>query len=75
MITVHLLRHGEVDNPERVLYGTLPGFRLSDLGVAQAKLAAGRTADAAADLDLLKWDATKAGFAAIAKKTDEVRRQ
>ena len=38
--TVHLLRHGEVDNPERVLYGTLPGFRLSDLGVAQAKLAA-----------------------------------
>jgi broad specificity phosphatase PhoE len=38
--TVHLLRHGEVYNPDRVLYGRLPGFRLSDLGVAQAKLAA-----------------------------------
>jgi broad specificity phosphatase PhoE len=40
MITVHLLRHGEVYNPDRVLYGRLPGYRLSDLGVAQAKLAA-----------------------------------
>lgn len=40
MITVHLLRHGEVYNPDRLLYGRLPGFRLSDLGVAQAKLAA-----------------------------------
>ena len=38
--TVHLLRHGEVNNPERILYGRLPGFRLSELGVAQAKLAA-----------------------------------
>jgi broad specificity phosphatase PhoE len=37
---VHLLRHGEVHNPDRVLYGRLPGFRLSELGVAQAKLAA-----------------------------------
>ena len=35
--TVHLLRHGEVHNPGRVLYGRLPGFRLSDLGVAQAR--------------------------------------
>lgn len=40
VITVHLLRHGEVFNPDRVLYGRLPGFTLSDLGVAQAKLAA-----------------------------------
>jgi broad specificity phosphatase PhoE len=30
--TVHLLRHGEVHNPTRVLYGRLPGFRLSDDG-------------------------------------------
>ena len=37
---VHLLRHGEVYNPDRVLYGRLPGFRLSDLGVAQAEVAA-----------------------------------
>jgi broad specificity phosphatase PhoE len=37
---VHLLRHGEVFNPDGVLYGRLPGFRLSELGEAQAKLAA-----------------------------------
>ncbi|HJQ43375.1 MAG TPA: histidine phosphatase family protein [Jatrophihabitantaceae bacterium] len=40
MTTVHLLRHGEVHNPDRVLYGRLPGFKLSKLGEAQAKLAA-----------------------------------
>ena len=27
---VHLLRHGEVYNPGRVLYGRLPGFHLSE---------------------------------------------
>jgi broad specificity phosphatase PhoE len=40
VITVHLLRHGEVYNPGRILYGRLPSYRLSDLGIAQAKLAA-----------------------------------
>jgi broad specificity phosphatase PhoE len=39
-VTVHLLRHGEVYNPDRVLYGRLPGFRLSELGERQAKAAA-----------------------------------
>lgn len=34
---VHLLRHGEVHNPDRILYGRLPGFGLSDLGVRQAE--------------------------------------
>ncbi|TFB95017.1 histidine phosphatase family protein [Cryobacterium sp. HLT2-28] len=37
---VHLVRHGEVFNPERVLYGRLPGFGLSDLGRAMAEAAA-----------------------------------
>ena len=37
---VHFLRHGEVHNPERILYGRLPGYRLSDQGAAQAKLVA-----------------------------------
>jgi broad specificity phosphatase PhoE len=37
---VHLLRHGEVFNPAGVLYGRLPGFRLSDSGVEMAKAAA-----------------------------------
>ena len=30
--TVHLLRHGEVYNPDGVLYGRLPEFHLSELG-------------------------------------------
>jgi broad specificity phosphatase PhoE len=30
--TVHLLRHGEVHNPDAVLYGRLPEFHLSELG-------------------------------------------
>ncbi len=34
------MRHGEVFNPERVLYGRLPEFRLSDLGVKMAEAAA-----------------------------------
>jgi broad specificity phosphatase PhoE len=37
---VHLLRHGEVHNPDGVLYGQLPGFRLSDRGRDQAKVVA-----------------------------------
>lgn len=38
--TVHLLRHGEVHNPTKVLYGRLPGFRLSERGLEQAEVAA-----------------------------------
>ncbi|QVQ50622.1 histidine phosphatase family protein [Spiractinospora alimapuensis] len=37
---VHLLRHGEVHNPERVLYGRLPDFHLSERGQDMARLAA-----------------------------------
>lgn len=37
---VHFLRHGEVHNPEGILYGRLPGFRLSEEGQRQAKLVA-----------------------------------
>ncbi|NAZ81680.1 histidine phosphatase family protein [Kineococcus sp. R8] len=33
---VHLVRHGEVHNPDRVLYGRLPGFHLSGRGEAMA---------------------------------------
>jgi broad specificity phosphatase PhoE len=36
---VHMLRHGEVLNPTRILYGRLPGFGLSELGVQMAKAA------------------------------------
>jgi broad specificity phosphatase PhoE len=37
---VHLLRHGEVHNPGKILYGRLPGYRLSELGVQMAQAAA-----------------------------------
>lgn len=39
--TVHLLRHGEVYNPDKILYGRLPDFHLSDRGREMAELAAG----------------------------------
>ena len=45
---VHLLRHGEVHNPEGVLYGRLPGYQLSELGRAMAQ----RVADHLADADI-----------------------
>ena len=38
--TVHVLRHGEVFNPNKILYGRLPDFHLSELGKQMAKAAA-----------------------------------
>jgi broad specificity phosphatase PhoE len=43
---VHLVRHGQVENPRRVLYGRLPGFHLSGRGQAQADLLADHFAGA-----------------------------
>ena len=40
LTVVHLLRHGEVHNPEGVLYGRLEGYRLSDLGRQMAMVVA-----------------------------------
>lgn len=37
---LHLVRHGEVENPSRVLYGRLPNFGLSESGHKMAALAA-----------------------------------
>jgi len=42
---VHLVRHGEVDNPTGILYGRLPGYHLSETGVLMAKRAAAWLAD------------------------------
>ena len=47
--TVHLLRHGEVYNPEGVLYGRRDGFHLSDLGNTMAQ----RVADTIGDRDIV----------------------
>lgn len=37
---VHLMRHGEVHNPDKVLYGRLAGYHLSALGREMADLVA-----------------------------------
>lgn len=42
---VHVMRHGEVHNPNGVLYGRLPGFQLSVTGRAQAQAVARSLAD------------------------------
>lgn len=34
--TVHVMRHGEVHNPHKILYGRLEGYGLSERGRAQA---------------------------------------
>jgi broad specificity phosphatase PhoE len=34
---IHLIRHGEVHNPQQILYGRLPRFGLSDNGRRQAE--------------------------------------
>ena len=34
---VHLVRHGEVDNPAGLLYGRLPDYHLSELGKEMAE--------------------------------------
>ena len=48
--TVHLLRHGEVDNPEGILYGRLKGFGLTPLGKEMANTVADFLVDQGADI-------------------------
>ena len=43
--TVHVMRHGEVNNPGRVLYGRLEGYGLSERGRMQAEAVAGALKD------------------------------
>ena len=47
--TVHVMRHGEVHNPKRILYGRLEGYGLSDRGQTQAEA----VADVLADHDIV----------------------
>lgn len=44
--TLHLVRHGEVENPKGVIYGRLPGYNLSERGQKQTEQAAERLKDA-----------------------------
>ena len=43
---VHVCRHGQVDNPDHILYGRLPGYGLSALGHAMAERLGEHFADA-----------------------------
>ncbi|MCW5954445.1 MAG: histidine phosphatase family protein, partial [Propionibacteriaceae bacterium] len=45
---VHVVRHGQVHNPDAILYGRLPGYGLSDLGKQMAE----RVGEYFADADL-----------------------
>ncbi len=42
---VHVMRHGEVHNPDKILYGRLPDFHLSERGRTQAAAVADWLAD------------------------------
>ena len=48
MTVVHVMRHGEVHNPDGVLYGRRSGYHLSELGLRMAD----RVADHLADRDI-----------------------
>jgi broad specificity phosphatase PhoE len=45
---VHVIRHGEVENPKKILYGRQPGWRLSERGQAMAQV----IGDWSKDIDL-----------------------
>lgn len=47
---IHLLRHGEVDNPEGVLYGRMAGFGLTPLGKEMAQVVADYLVDSDANI-------------------------
>jgi broad specificity phosphatase PhoE len=46
--TVYVVRHGEVENPQKILYGRQPGWRLSQRGQEMAKA----VSDWSTELDL-----------------------
>ncbi|WP_309104329.1 histidine phosphatase family protein [Microbacterium sp.] len=50
---LHLVRHGEVHNPHRVLYGRLPGYHLSKAGRRMAQAAADHVASLGRPLSAL----------------------
>jgi broad specificity phosphatase PhoE len=51
---VHQLRHGEVHNPAKILYGRLPGYRLSAEGEAMARKAAAWLAERSAETPIVR---------------------
>ncbi|OKL46928.1 histidine phosphatase family protein [Boudabousia liubingyangii] len=51
---VHVMRHGEVHNPEGVLYARLPGFSLSQLGFQMAQKGADFFTEHGSDIAVVK---------------------
>ena len=49
-VVIHVMRHGEVDNPDGILYGRLPGYGLTDLGLEMAEAVAEYFVDSGADI-------------------------
>lgn len=47
---IHVMRHGEVHNPEGLLYGRLPGFELTSRGHEMAQRVAQSLVDRGADI-------------------------
>src|SRR5579859_2630210 len=72
--TVFLVRHAEVHNPQDILYGRLPRYRLSGRGIAQAVLSgrflAGRSIEAIYTSPLLRARQTAKIVAEVADLTD-----
>ena len=59
--TIHLVRHGEVENPKGVIYGRLPGYHLSERGKRQAEQSADRLKDADIGLIVVEPPRARAG--------------
>ena len=69
-VSVHLVRHGEVLNPDKVLYGRLPGFGLSDLGQQMAEELADSWDETPAVLVSSPLQRAQETIAPLAKKFD-----
>lgn len=50
LTTIHLMRHGEVDNPNGVVYGRMPGFGLTEVGKQMAQMVADYLVDEKRDI-------------------------
>lgn len=71
---VHLVRHGEVENPHGVSYGRLPGFRLSATGARQMKITAEYLRSVCGDLRALHTsplERAQESAAILAERLDE----
>lgn len=76
--TIHFVRHGEVHNPDHILYERLPGFHLSDRGRRMAGataryLAANPQTNTAAAIYSSPLDRTRETAQAILTALNEIR--